>query len=254
MCRQPGTGGQVGATGQQHAVRRGHLVGALVQGDADQPVPQRTTGAVTPDRVGDRGGPAGQLPVGERAGAGDDGRPIRLFGGTGEERLVQQAVGQGTGGPVHLVAFDELIAGRRDAQLAVPCRAVGREPFHQLAVRGEHVVEQVRREQLLDDVPGQVQRTGDVDDLVVEPDLRCLADPIGDVTEVVARPGDVGDRAQSAGEHDRHGAERGVQPEPAPFPHRVQRADMAMPEILLELALGAPDALVERALGGIDLE
>ncbi|WP_202517039.1 hypothetical protein, partial [Streptomyces sp. SID685] len=225
-----------------------------MQADADQPVAQ-------PGRAerGDLGGHRpclrGQFAVRQGAGPAQYGGPLGVPGRLCEERLVQQARGTLTARVVGAGTAGELMPGQLHDDLLGPHRVVVGEPGDQRGVGGEHVVEQALREELLHTVPGQVEGAGEVHHLVVQPDLRGLAHPVGDVAEVAQRPGDVRGGAEAAGEDHGHRLEAALEPQPAPFAQRLQSADLPVAQIVLELRLGGLDPLGERtARRGVGLQ
>ena len=95
--------------------------------------------------------------------------------------------------------------GRKALARFVPGVLIAGEAEQQRAIGGEHLVEQAGGEKLLDGIPAQIQAAALLVDLMIEPDLRRLADAVDDGPDVVDRFETGQGPRQRAGEYHRHG-------------------------------------------------
>ncbi len=248
LIGKPRRDGHVGGPGQHDAHGRDDLLPTLVHDDGDQFVGPSASLA---QKMGKPAGASEQLRVGQRLAGSNDGETVLVRFQSGQEKFRQGHGGDRRCSGIHLGALADLPFRDLRGYRAVPAaRVFGQEP-QQGAIGGEHVVQQSGRKQPFHRVPVEGQGSVFLEDLVIQPNLWCLADAV----DLFAQPGH-GDllrhpriQGQGTGEHHRH-------PGPADpaLLHQIA-LDLDAPhqpviEIVPKLALQDPDLILEGALAG----
>ncbi len=247
--RQVGIDGQVGGAGPQDAEGSDHLLPALLHHHCHQGVGPRSQ---LPQAAAQGNGTGDDLAVGERAPGRRHGDAVISRSDEGVEELPRRRAE----GLLGVVDGDALGPLRRRQQLGdggPPGFFLGSQSLQQLPVGLEHGFDQSRREEAVDHVPVVDQPPALLHHLVVDPHLGSLADDVTLVAQaalgrlvlaagsVVVGPGE----AQGTGEDDGHEGPRQAALRAGELAQHPHAADVAMVEVLPELGLSPPGALLE---------